>query len=264
MSKRFTATEKWDDPWFSEIPNDIKLIWLYILDKCDHAGIYKINFRLMKFQCNTKKTFQTVKEYLKGRFIEIDKEKWFIPKFIKFQYPLGLNSEKPAIVSVRKLLHNYNLIDENNELIVIESFQNDYDTIKDTVKDKDIVKDKVKRKVTNDLLFDFFNNLLLKRYSLKCPKTKEKELKDLIKAYGAWKLKFIFDRWVNYHIDLDYRAYHYGESWKSFITYIKTFVSDENLNKRINQELQSYKKENIPKHTHNKDGSTTESSEFIR
>ena len=72
-------------------------------------------------------------------------------------------------------------------------------------------------------------------------------MRDLIKAYGVWKLKFIFDRWVNYHIDLDYRAYHYGESWTSFISHIKTFVSDENLNKKLTKEIQDYKREFIPK-----------------
>lgn len=43
MSKRFTDTMKWDDPWFMEMDAKHKLLWLYIVDKCDNAGVWKIN-----------------------------------------------------------------------------------------------------------------------------------------------------------------------------------------------------------------------------
>ena len=43
MAKRFTATEKWDDPFFCNLEAKYKLAWIYLLDKCDNAGIYFIH-----------------------------------------------------------------------------------------------------------------------------------------------------------------------------------------------------------------------------
>jgi len=41
MAKRFTASEKWEDLWFSELSNKYKLFWIYLLDKCDNAGVWE-------------------------------------------------------------------------------------------------------------------------------------------------------------------------------------------------------------------------------
>jgi len=86
MSKRYTDNDKWDDPFFTELPNDYKLLWLYILDKCDHAGIYKVNPKNAEFALNTRFNWDEVVEILDGRIEVLSKDKWFIPKFIKFQY----------------------------------------------------------------------------------------------------------------------------------------------------------------------------------
>lgn len=142
MSKRFTDTEKWDDPWFCELDNDSKLMWFYICDKCNCAGIWKVNFKLMKMHCNTNKTDQEIKEIFKDRYFEFG-DKWFIPKFLKFQYPKGLNSEKPAIVGVRSEILSFN---SSLLLIIKQSLGNDYLIIKDKDKDKDKDKEQDKEK----------------------------------------------------------------------------------------------------------------------
>lgn len=82
MSKRFTATEKWDDPWFFELDGMGKLSWLYLLDKCDHAGIYDVNKRLMEVYLGVVPDLS----WFKGRVVELKPGRWFIPKFIEFQY----------------------------------------------------------------------------------------------------------------------------------------------------------------------------------
>ena len=53
MAKRFTDTDKWKDDWFLSLTNDQKVIWIYILDTCNHAGIIKKNMRMLNFCCNT-------------------------------------------------------------------------------------------------------------------------------------------------------------------------------------------------------------------
>ena len=49
MAKRFTDTEKWKDEWYTELSSDYKIIWQYLLDTCDNAGIYKRNIKLLNY-----------------------------------------------------------------------------------------------------------------------------------------------------------------------------------------------------------------------
>jgi hypothetical protein len=109
MAKRFTDNEKWKDAWFSDLPSKYKLFWLYILDDCNHAGIWKVNFRVAQFMIGESLEVSEVKRYLKDRVEVIDDEYWFICKFLKFQYPNGLKESVKAQLSVIKLLKQYNL-----------------------------------------------------------------------------------------------------------------------------------------------------------
>lgn len=86
MAKRLTDSEKWEDPWFLDLPNEYKLLWIYILDKCDHAGIWKINERLVHFCLGFKPDLNSFVAACKGRVIILSAEKWHIPKFLTFQY----------------------------------------------------------------------------------------------------------------------------------------------------------------------------------
>ena len=88
MSKRFTDTEKWDDVWFQELPSKYQKLWIYICDKCDCAGIWKVNKTLAEFQLketlsldNDLKVFNDGKERIK----KLAESKWFITGFIRFQ-----------------------------------------------------------------------------------------------------------------------------------------------------------------------------------
>ena len=86
MAKRFTDSEKWEDPFFAELSNDMKLVWIYLLDKCDHAGFYKVNFKLLNFHLNTSLKTEDILLVFNGRIKVLADEKWFIPKFLYFQY----------------------------------------------------------------------------------------------------------------------------------------------------------------------------------
>lgn len=141
MAKRFTATDKWQDEWFSDLEQDMKLVWLYLLDSCDHAGIWKRNIKLLQYHTGTVKKQLEIETTLGNRICPFDNDKWFIPKFLKFQYSNGLNSDMPAIKSVRETLEKYNLL-----LTVKEQLGNSYLTVKDKDKDKDKDMDKDKDK----------------------------------------------------------------------------------------------------------------------
>ena len=137
MAKRLTDTEKWNDDWYISLSNDYRIIWQWLLDNCNHAGICKRSIRLLNLMCNTNVSENDLLLVMEGRIILKDNN-WFIPKFLKFQYA-SLHSNRPVIISVVKELEKHNLI-----TYIPESFGNDYLIIKDKDKDKD--KDIIKHK----------------------------------------------------------------------------------------------------------------------
>lgn len=151
MAKRLTDTEKWNDDWYLSLDNDYRIIWQWLLDNCNHAGICKRNIKLLNVMCNSGTTENQLIEKMDGRII-INGNDWFIPKFLKFQYPT-LHSQKPVIVSVRNELIKrkcYDLIPQSfgvEYIIIQESLSNDYLIIKDKRKDKDkrIAKQKTEK-----------------------------------------------------------------------------------------------------------------------
>jgi len=101
MANRFTATEKWVDPWFCGLNEKDKLFWIYLVDNCDHAGFWQVNWPLVQFHI---KDYVFNDEVFNGRVVKVKVDKWFIPKFIEFQYKTGLNPENRAHLSVINLL----------------------------------------------------------------------------------------------------------------------------------------------------------------
>jgi len=146
MAKRLTDTDKWKDDWYISLSNDSKVVWQWLLDNCNHAGICKRSIGLLNVMCKVNYTEEKMIEEMDRRVIVIGNI-WFIPKFIKFQYTTLL-SGKPAVVSVVKELFSANLIGVipesfgNDYSIISKSFDNHCKMIKD--KDKDTVKDKDK------------------------------------------------------------------------------------------------------------------------
>lgn len=124
MAKRFIDTGLFDDEFFMDLSKDGKIFWMYLITKCNHAGIISINKKLASFQTGIK-DIKTIMESFGNHLVMIKDDLFFFPKFIEHQYPNGLKSNKPAIVSVVKELNKYKLLD------------NDYTIIKDKDKDTD-------------------------------------------------------------------------------------------------------------------------------
>ena len=96
MARRFTDKNKWEDEWYLSLDNDCRMVWEYLLDRCDHAGVFKKNMRMINFCCCVMWDAEKLESVFDGRIV--DRETfYFIPKYLKFQYPKGLNSQKPAI-----------------------------------------------------------------------------------------------------------------------------------------------------------------------
>lgn len=103
MTKRFTATEKWADPWFFSLTPIEKLFWIYLLDNCNHAGIWDVNWPLATVHLGGPFLYDDAK--FKERIVPLaGDKKWFVPKFVEFQYKGILNPENRAHQSVIDIL----------------------------------------------------------------------------------------------------------------------------------------------------------------
>ena len=102
--KRFTDADKWEDEWFCEQTPTVKLFWIYLCDRCDQAGVWNVNWRLVGFHVGQGIQAE-VEAALRGRITPIaEGRKWFIPGFIRFQYPAGLSEKSPVHLRIRKAL----------------------------------------------------------------------------------------------------------------------------------------------------------------
>lgn len=140
MAKRLSDTDKWKKPFLRCMEAPYKLLWLYILDECDHAGIWQVDFEVAQLKIGEQLNIETALRFFDGRVKVLD-DKWFIPDFIDFQYG-DLNPVNRVHNSVMTILKRYNLLDENNKIKPLTSpLQGAKDKDKDMDKDKEQDKD---------------------------------------------------------------------------------------------------------------------------
>ena len=140
MAKRFTATEKWDKAWFRRLSPRHKALWQFLIDRCDQAGMWEIDFDSASHFINdvTDITEDDLKVF-GSRVERYSQEKLWIVDFVSFQ--CGELSEKsPAHKPIFKLLKKYNLLNR-----VLNTLSNRVQEIeKEIEKDKELEKDEEK------------------------------------------------------------------------------------------------------------------------
>lgn len=142
MGKRFIDTGLFDDDWFMDLGKDSKLLWIYFITKCNHAGILKLNEKLCKVQTDIKDLNKIIIQ-LGNRIITVSEQLYFIPKFIEYQYPGFPNSKAKAQQSAIEILYKLGLMKEGI-LTVSQLLPNSYNNNNGNSNDKDKSKDKSK------------------------------------------------------------------------------------------------------------------------
>ncbi len=86
--KRFTATEKWADPWYRNLHPDYKHLWDFICDQCEPDGVWTIDLEYAAAHIGPgiKLDKAEAERLFEGRVLEHQPGKWWIVKFIEFQY----------------------------------------------------------------------------------------------------------------------------------------------------------------------------------
>lgn len=84
--KRFTETEKWRDTWFRKLPARSKLAFYYLVENCDCAGVWQADYELATFSIGEEVDWNKVLEDMGARVIVLGDGKWYLTRFIEFQY----------------------------------------------------------------------------------------------------------------------------------------------------------------------------------
>lgn len=110
MKMRLTNVDKWEDAWFQELQPKLKLFWLFLLDRCDNAGVWKINPRLASFMIGEEYQLEEVLSSFTDRLF-LYEDKLVIRNFVRFQTQgHDLSGESPPIKNIKKLLKKHRLL----------------------------------------------------------------------------------------------------------------------------------------------------------
>lgn len=167
MAKRLTDTGKWNKPFVRSLQAPYKLLWFYILDECDHAGIWQVDEDVAKIRIGCGVDFNEAQKVFKNHIqIFDDGQKWFIPDFIDFQYG-ELNPANKVHLSVLTIHKKYKIKPLGSPLKGAME------------KDKEKEKDKEDARTEFEKVFDEFLEMRRKIRKPATPKAVELIMADL-------------------------------------------------------------------------------------
>lgn len=107
MAKRFTDSEKFRNSWYRRLTPKQKCIWEYMISECSLAGIIEIDIESMGFHIGENITKDDIR-YFQEKYVVLEKEKLFIPSFIRFQQK-ELNIKQKAHEKIINELQKYDI-----------------------------------------------------------------------------------------------------------------------------------------------------------
>lgn len=116
MAFRFTDTEIYSEDWFCSLGGEYQLLFKFICDKCDNAGIWKPNKNDFEIKTKFKINLDSFLEKVNGdkeRILVLGNGRWFILGFIKFQW---FNKKPSFVLNLGNKLHKslFVLLNSNN------------------------------------------------------------------------------------------------------------------------------------------------------
>jgi hypothetical protein len=95
---RMTNCEKWKDRWFRDLSPYGKLVFIFLYENCDNAGIYEIDEKMIGFLTglNMEEYGLAIKELGKSHVKSKDAQRIWIKNFLKYQNKLPLNRKNNA------------------------------------------------------------------------------------------------------------------------------------------------------------------------
>tara|TARA_R110001592_G_scaffold182197_1_gene425307 strand:- start:401 stop:1030 length:630 start_codon:yes stop_codon:yes gene_type:complete len=167
MAKRFTDTEKWKKGFIRSLPPSYKLLWLYMLDDCDNAGVWQVEVEVASIRIGTKLNEKEALKLFGDNVISFDEgTKWFIKEFVKFQQGVNhiaeLNSNSNPHKSILRLVEQYKLLElEDNPKEYIEEVKEAKKNsrfVRPTIEDVDSYCIERKNKVDSVKFVNFYDS----------------------------------------------------------------------------------------------------------
>lgn len=106
MAKRFIDTGFLDQKWIRKLSPEHKIFIIYLMLKCDNGGVIDLDLEDASFWIG-KKINEPMNFLPDGFIIHIKDDKYFMPKFLKWQYPnfphSKVHQQKQAIAILTEL-----------------------------------------------------------------------------------------------------------------------------------------------------------------
>jgi len=140
--KRFTSSEKWASPWFRKLPPRLKLLWLWLCDNCDSAGVIDFDSELASFQIGETVESPEIKAF-DGRVVELENGKLLVVKFVQFQYGV-LSADCRPHAAILKKIESHGIADMISSDTLSKGYPKGIDTLEDKDKEKEQEKEQDK------------------------------------------------------------------------------------------------------------------------
>ena len=146
MPKRFRDTELWDEDWYLDLSGAEMLFFAYICDRCDHAGLWRPNFKRFEIMTGHRINRTQFLEKLNSdreRVRVLPNEKWFIVGFVPFQYGHTLNTKNRVHNSIVNTLEKNEVSIESTvcSVGVKQGSSKGHPRVNHTLKEKEKEKD---------------------------------------------------------------------------------------------------------------------------
>lgn len=143
MSKRHTDTEKWKQPWYRKLTSVQRDIRNFLLDDCDHAGVWWIDLERVEFFTGQKTNLEEIAICFNHKIVYRD-EILILLDFIDSQYKNVRNQDRCTISAVARLKALGIEV-----LAPTKDLASPYLGVKEKDKDKDKEKEEAERCVEN-------------------------------------------------------------------------------------------------------------------
>lgn len=149
MSKRLTDTEKWKTKFLRNLKPNYIVLWLYIMDECDHAAIWHVDMDVAQIRTGCRFDIDEALRQFSGKIVQFnDGQMWFIPEFLEVWYGQGLSKANRSLDSAISSLKSWGLMDDDGNLMPCDVYEGETkETVKD-VKVKDTIDDRKEKFLT--------------------------------------------------------------------------------------------------------------------
>ena len=107
--KKFIDNARHDEPWFVELPIEMKAAYDFLWAKCDAAGVWNGSTRIADIQLGKRVDWQELERKSGGRLVRLSTGAFYFPEYVAFQCGV-LNEGCPPHRTVIKLLRSHGLM----------------------------------------------------------------------------------------------------------------------------------------------------------